>query len=286
AEYGKAVKVIGQGTGGTVRLLEEYAHQSVYAVKEFRARDPRESEREYYKKITSEYCIGSSIHHENIVETLDIIFEEGHVYEIMEYCPYDLFNVVATGKMTPDECICCFVQIVHGVNYLHSLGIAHRDLKLENCMLNFDGIVKLIDFGCAIVFKTPFESEAHEVTGYTGSDPYIAPELHVKRPYDPRASDIWSLGIVLFSLVLSKFPWKVARRDNADYSSYANNHNRRTSKAITAFPIVEGQPLLAAMLHPDVKKRATMEDILNDPWFKSIDYCKPNCLSTQHVHHL
>ncbi|KAJ1921817.1 serine/threonine protein kinase, partial [Tieghemiomyces parasiticus] len=329
AEYGQTIKVIGQGTGGTVRLLEDktagldlaqgpnipsrslsFAGRKVtnlppatdpmvldragtapccqpkqYAVKEFRPRDPREPEREYYKKITSEYCIGSSIHHENIVETLDIVFEEGHVYEIMEYCPYDLFNVVATGKMTLDESACCFAQIVRGVQYLHSLGIAHRDLKLENCLLTEDGVLKVIDFGCAVVFKTPFESEAHDVTGFTGSDPYIAPELHYRRPYDPRASDIWSLGIVLFSMVLSKFPWKVARPDNSDYALYANNHNRRTCKTISSFPIKDAQPLLAAMLHPDIAKRATMDDVFADPWFKSIGYCRPGQPGANHTHH-
>ncbi|KAJ1970168.1 serine/threonine protein kinase [Dispira parvispora] len=313
--YGKAAKVIGQGTGGTVRLLEDFHPLSegppaggksssdnqvgglsqsgssspphkAYAVKQFRPRNPREPEREYYKKITSEYCIGSSVQHDNIVETLDIIFEDGHVYEIMEYCPYDLFNIVASGQMSLEECACCFAQLVRGVSYLHSLGIAHRDLKLENCMVTAEGILKVIDFGCAIVFKTPFESEAHLVTGYTGSDPYIAPELHLSSPYDPRASDIWSLGIMLFSIVMAKFPWRAARRDVVDYAAYAHNHNRRTSKAITSFPIKEAHPILAAMLHPDVKKRATIEDILNDEWFKSIPVCKPNAPCASHKHHL
>ncbi|KAJ1963873.1 serine/threonine protein kinase [Dimargaris xerosporica] len=331
-QYGKTVKVIGHGTGGTVRLLEEHSGKGstnlvkknsllrsaglakaspaaaagggapvdltavggaaaapgakVYAVKEFRAREPRESEREYYKKITSEYCIGSSIHHDNIVETLDIVFEGSHIYEIMEYCPYDLFNVVASGKMGLDECACCWAQIVHGVRYLHSLGIAHRDLKLENCLLNDEGVLKIIDFGCAVVFKTPYEQVSHLVTGYTGSDPYIAPELHLQRPYDPKSSDLWSLGIILFAMTMAKFPWKAARRDVVDYATYSNNHNRRTAKPISTLPIEAARPLLASLLQPDVKKRATMDDILQDEWFKSIPYCKPGSPCKSHSHHL
>jgi serine/threonine protein kinase len=70
-----------------------------------------------------------------------------------------------TGRQTEEEIGCCFKQIVAGVRYLHEMGLAHRDLKLDNCVVNEFGIVKIIDFGCAVVFKYPLEQDLIEATG-------------------------------------------------------------------------------------------------------------------------
>lgn len=132
---------------------------TVFAVKEFRPRHSYETEKEYVKKLTAEFCIGSALHHGNIIETLDIVQEKGKWYEVMEYAPFDLFAIVMTGKMSKPEITCCFLQILSGVTYLHSSGLAHRDLKLDNVVVSQHGIMKIIDFGSAHVFRYPFESE-------------------------------------------------------------------------------------------------------------------------------
>lgn len=163
-KYGKIGKVLGSGAGGSVRLMKRSSDGVTFAVKEFRPRHSYETEREYAKKVTAEFCIGSTLHHGNIVETLDIIQERGRWYEVMEYCPFDLFASVMTGKMTREEVACNFMQIVNGVTFLHSMGLAHRDLKLDNVVINEHGILKIIDFGSASVFRYPFENgivEAH-----------------------------------------------------------------------------------------------------------------------------
>ncbi len=158
SKYGKLGKVLGSGAGGSVRLMKRSEDNTVFAVKEFRPRHSYETEREYVKKLTAEYCIGSSLHHGNIIETLDIVQEKHKWYEVMEYAPYDLFAIVMTGKMSRPEVACCFLQILSGVTYLHSMGLAHRDLKLDNVVVSDTGIMKIIDFGSAHVFKYPFES--------------------------------------------------------------------------------------------------------------------------------
>ena len=158
SKYGKLGRVLGSGAGGSVRLMKRSEDSTVFAVKEFRPRHSYETEREYVKKLTAEYCIGSSLHHGNIIETLDIVQEKGKWYEVMEYAPFDLFAIVMTGKMSREEISCCFLQILSGVTYLHSMGLAHRDLKLDNVVVNDRGIMKIIDFGSAHVFKYPFEN--------------------------------------------------------------------------------------------------------------------------------
>lgn len=165
SRYGKLGKFLGSGAGGSVRLMKRKDDGTVFAVKEFRARHTYETEKEYNKKVTAEFCVGSTLHHGNIIETLDILQEKGRWYEVMEYAPFDLFAIVMTGRMTREEITCCFLQILNGVTYLHSVGLAHRDLKLDNVVVSDKGIMKIIDFGSAHVFKYPFETETVPAKG-------------------------------------------------------------------------------------------------------------------------
>ena len=165
SKYGKFGKILGSGAGGSVRLMKRSSDGVTFAVKQFRDRHSYETEKEYGKKVTAEFCIGSTLHHGNIIETLDIVYEKGHWYEVMEFAPYDLFAIVMTGKMSRDEIACSFLQILSGVTYLHSMGLAHRDLKLDNVVVNEHGIMKLIDFGSACIFRYPFENDSVLASG-------------------------------------------------------------------------------------------------------------------------
>lgn len=164
-KYGKFGRLLGAGAGGSVRLMKRTGDGRVFAVKQFRDRHAYESEKEYNKKVTAEFCIGSTLHHGNVIETIDIAHEKGKWYEVMEYAPYDLFATVMTGKMSRDEVTCATLQIISGVCYLHMMGLAHRDLKLDNVVINEHGIMKLIDFGSAVVFRYPFENDVVLATG-------------------------------------------------------------------------------------------------------------------------
>lgn len=166
SRYGKLGKVLGAGAGGSVRLMRRKEDNTVFAVKEFRARHSYETEKEYNKKVTAEFCVGSTLHHGNIIETLDILQEKGRWFEVMEYAPFDLFAIVMTGRMSREEIRCCFLQILNGVTYLHSVGLAHRDLKLDNVVVSDKGIMKIIDFGSAHVFKYPFENDTVPAKGW------------------------------------------------------------------------------------------------------------------------
>jgi hypothetical protein len=168
SKYGKFGKILGSGAGGSVRLMKRSGDGVVFAVKQFRDRHTYESERDYNKKVTAEFCIGSTLHHGNVIETIDIVHERGKWFEVMEYAPYDLFATVMTGKMSREEVACSTLQILSGVCYLHSMGLAHRDLKLDNVVVSEHGIMKLIDFGSAVVFRYPFEEDVVLATGEFG----------------------------------------------------------------------------------------------------------------------
>ncbi|KAK2466988.1 hypothetical protein APHAL10511_001246 [Amanita phalloides] len=209
-KYGKWGRVLGSGAGGTVRLIKASSKNGggIFAVKEFRPKRVGESEKDYQKKVTAEFCVGSALKHPNIIETVDIVSDHGHYYEVMEYAPYDLFSVVMSGKMSRPEIYCVFRQICDGVEYLHELGLAHRDLKLDNCVMTHTNVVKLIDFGTATVFQYPGKSHTF-ATGIVGSDPYLAPEVLSRDSYDPRKTDVWSVAIIFLCMILRRFPWKI-----------------------------------------------------------------------------
>jgi len=82
-KYGKWGRVLGSGAGGTVRLIKGKHDGNIFAVKEFRPKRSGETEKEYQKKVTAEFCVGSTLKHPNIIQTVDIVCDRGHYYEVL-----------------------------------------------------------------------------------------------------------------------------------------------------------------------------------------------------------
>ncbi|KAF2240146.1 Pkinase-domain-containing protein [Viridothelium virens] len=279
-KYGKFGKVLGSGAGGSVRLMKRSSDGVTFAVKQFRARHSYETEREYSKKVTAEFCIGSTLHHGNIIETMDIVHEKGTWYEVMEYAPYDLFACVMTGKMSREECSCATLQILSGVTYLHSMGLAHRDLKLDNVVVNEHGIMKIIDFGSAVVFRYPFENDIVLASGVVGSDPYLAPEVYDNAKYDPQPTDIWSLAIIFCCMTLRRFPWKAPRISDNSYRLFIAPPDPAQQAADTRRSSEQAKSSLNLAEANDDRKRAASESgpVERDDDSKSV-------ASNHHHHH-
>ncbi|KAI9772362.1 MAG: serine/threonine protein kinase [Geoglossum umbratile] len=279
SKYGKFGKVLGAGAGGSVRLMKRSSDGVTFAVKEFRTRHSYESEREYAKKVTAEFCIGSTLHHGNIIETLDIVQEKGKWYEVMEFAPYDLFAIVMTGKMSREEVACSFLQILNGVIYLHGMGLAHRDLKLDNVVVNEHGIMKIIDFGSASVFRYPFENDIVHAHGVVGSDPYLAPEVYDNSKYDPQPTDIWSLAIIFCCMSLRRFPWKAPRISDNSYKLFA-------SAPIPGQPTGEGLTHRHSAPYPQsITERASVPNSLPGTRVASAESTEESSPSHHHHHH-
>lgn len=161
----------------------------------------------------------------------------------MQYAEYDLFSIVMSGKMTRPEIYCVFKQIIDGVDYLHSMGLAHRDLKLDNCVMTGDNTVKLIDFGTAVVFQYPGQKTT-KANGVVGSDPYLAPEVIAKKDYDPRLTDVWSVAIIFMCMILRRFPWKLPdAKNDASYRLYVSSHPELCSVPQQPDSLIAGKPL-------------------------------------------
>ncbi|KXS13496.1 Pkinase-domain-containing protein [Gonapodya prolifera JEL478] len=287
-KYGKVDEVLGKGAYAVVKLShkKEGILEKLFAVKEFRKRKKDETEREFLKKLSAEFSISSCMHHENVIETLDLIQDEQHHWcEVMEYCAGgDLYARIVSGTLTDmTEINCYFKQLILGVAYIHSLGIAHRDLKPENLLLDAEGrILKISDFGVATIFRGP--SDGKEGTtkskGMAGSSPYIAPEELTEPEYDAQKVDIWAAGIIYYTLLYNSVPWQKAAKGDPHYK-YFLSHRNGQFWPIDRLPPAQ-RKLVNKILDPDPRTRATMEQILANEWFQSISYCKPDgtCKST------
>lgn len=162
----------------------------------------------------------------------------------MQYAEFDLFSIVMSGKMTRPEVYCVFRQIINGVDYLHSMGLSHRDLKLDNCVMSHDNAVKLIDFGTAAVFQYPGQKKTL-AKGVVGSDPYLAPEVLRESEYDPRLTDVWSVAIIFMCMILRRFPWKLPDvKADASFRLYVKSHPELCVRPAVAAP--PPSPTLAA----------------------------------------
>ncbi|KAK4049794.1 hypothetical protein OIV83_003850 [Microbotryomycetes sp. JL201] len=275
-KYGVCDKmIVGKGATAVVRLAHKWDRSSekLYAVKEFRKRRKNETEKEYVKKLTSEFCISSTLHHHNIVETVDLVQDEQHHWcEVMEYCPGgDLYAAIKKGEMTPPEINSYFKQILAGVAYLHSMGVAHRDIKPENLLLDAKGHVKITDFGVSDVFRMCWEKTTHLSKGLCGSEPYIAPEQFEHKEYDARLVDVWACAVVFYCMHFQELPWRVAKPSDPSFGPYLQLYNESSAPApISNLVPRECRNVIKRMLDPDPKTRATTEWIIADPWFDSI----------------
>ncbi|CEG71225.1 Putative CAMK/CAMKL/PASK protein kinase [Rhizopus microsporus] len=163
----------------------------------------------------------------------------------------DLFDYIELNKkMTENEIRHIFYQIAKAVKHLHSHKIVHRDIKDENVILDQDGTVHLIDFGCATYYK-----EGRKFDTFTGTLEYCAPEVLKGKPYAGPPQDIWASGVLLFTLIY---------RENPFY----NIDEILESELRVPFVLSEGSlDLIKKMLNRDVEKRINIDQVLDHPWF-------------------
>lgn len=281
-KYGKCQEVVGKGTYGIVRVAHKFDkgsnRETLYAVKEFKRRS-NESDGHFSKRLTSEYCISSSLHDNNIIHTLDLMKDgRGEYCQVMEYCDGgDLYSMIlaSEGGLKQAEADCFFKQLVRGVVYMHSMGVAHCDLKPENLLLTCNGSLKISDFGNAECFQMAWETEVHLSSGICGSRPYIAPEQFKDREFDPRAVDIWATGVIYMVMRTGSYLWQVANIDEDSlYAKYLLGRKQKNGfEPIEALRRARCRNVIYSILDPIPSRRITGKQILNSEWGRSIHLC-------------
>lgn len=299
-KYGKCQEIVGRGAFGIVRISHkpdpsDSKNELLYAVKEFRRR-PSETSKKYQKRLTSEFCISSSLRHPNVIHTLDLLQDaKGDYCEVMEYCAGgDLYTLVlAAGTLTVPEADCYFKQLMRGVEYMHEMGVAHRDLKPENLLLTTRGALKITDFGNGECFRMAWEKEAHMTAGLCGSAPYIAPEEYQGGEFDPRAVDVWACGVIYMAMRTGRHLWRVARKDEDEfYERYLEGRRdedgyapietlHRVCASFRSFPFQQlltstqarCRNVIYSILDPNPGRRITASQVLKSEWGREIKPC-------------
>lgn len=209
--------------------------------------------------------------HPNIVKLEEVLQNSKYIGIVLEYASGGEFYKYIQRKRRLKEPLACrlFAQLISGVYYMHCKGLVHRDLKLENLLLDKHGNLIITDFG----FVNEFSKYNELMKTSCGSPCYAAPELVVStRPYEARKADIWSCGIILFAMLAGYLPWDDDPQ-NPDGNDIAKLYQYIVSTSLKFPEYISpvARDLLRYMLVSNPAKRAALKVILKHEWLATHD---------------
>ncbi|XP_043934650.1 NUAK family SNF1-like kinase 1 [Protopterus annectens] len=240
--YGKVKKAVEKGTGRTV---------AIKLIQKEKITD--DLDRVHLQR---EIEIMSSLKHPNIIQIYEVFENKDKIIIVMEYASVgELYDYVNDRlRITENEARIFFRQTVSAVHYCHKKGVVHRDLKLENILLDEHRRVKLADFGLSTLYK-----KGQMLNTYCGSPLYASPEVVNALPYQGPEVDCWALGVLLYALVYGSMPF-----DSYDYRTLtdqiSSGRYRQPPNPSDACGLIDW------MLNVKAEGRATIEDIANHWW--------------------
>ncbi|XP_073680911.1 serine/threonine-protein kinase MARK2 isoform X5 [Garra rufa] len=250
----RLLKTIGKGNFAKVKLAKHVLTGKEVAVKII---DKTQLNSSSLQKLFREVRIMKLLNHPNIVKLFEVIETEKTLYLVMEYASGgEVFDyLVAHGRMKEKEARAKFRQIVSAVQYCHQKCIVHRDLKAENLLLDADMNIKIADFGFSNEFTL-----GNKLDTFCGSPPYAAPELFQGKKYDGPEVDVWSLGVILYTLVSGSLPF--------DGQNLKELRERvlRGKYRIPFYMSTDCENLLKKFLILNPTKRGSLEQIMKDRW--------------------
>jgi len=279
SKYRIEEKDFASGSYGTVSLARDASGKQV-VIKRMGLSTPN-------RLVLNEVKAGTVLgEHPNIAKFHEYFLNHNGHHLVIDYVRgIDLYKLMEATEFSPlyeDEVKRIFKQILNGLDHAHKHGVAHRDIKLENIIVDSNQNVKLIDFGLSTVMDSPVlqshKSELcdyicnhshndshHEVlsTDFVGSDNFVAPEILKHQAYCPFKADIWSLGIVLYCLLFGRFPWNHSARVESikKYGAHPrltfSEHSEVSDSA---------RDLLTQMLKVNPLERFSLKEVMNSEW--------------------
>lgn len=282
---------VGKGFFAKVKRVED-PYRKVFAMKCFdkeRISKSAHSLRQVEKEINAlRLC-----HHPNIARFHEVLEVENSVYLVMEFVPHgELFDYIKhKGRLSEPEAAHMARQLLLALSYCHHMGVAHRDVKPENILIDESGNIKLVDFGLC-----SFYSSADSVGGdnmdahldpdaepsrnarddpgsllhtQCGSPHYAAPEVLLGVGYHGPSADIWSFGVLLYAMVTGSLPFTARVIPQLVQKIVAGVYRMPAYLS----PLLKH--LISGILRVNPKDRLSIDDLLNHPWFSKTETWVP-----------
>ncbi|EAT43570.1 AAEL005010-PA [Aedes aegypti] len=255
---------IGKGSFSSVRLAKYISKNQNVQTLACKVIDVRKGTEEFIKKFfPRELSVLMKIRHPNIIKIHSILKRERMVFIFMDYAEGgDLLKYInKNGIIKETQAKRWFAQLVSALQYLHSIDIAHRDLKCENILISKKGTVLLADFGFARVCG---EENGTFSNTYCGSAAYAAPEVILGKPYNPMRADVWSLGIILFVMLNAAMPF-----DDRNLKKLVEDHWSRNfgfDQTVDKQLSVAAKRTVFELLNPDPAERVELEQLKGLGW--------------------
>ncbi|XP_058884698.1 hormonally up-regulated neu tumor-associated kinase homolog A-like isoform X2 [Acipenser ruthenus] len=266
--------LIGRKLGeGSFAKVREGLHVTTGEKVAIKVIDKKKAKKDSYvtKNLRREGQIQQMIRHPNITQLLDILETENSYYLVMELCPGgNLMHKICEKKRLEEyEAQKYIRQLVMAVEHLHRAGVVHRDLKIENLLLDEENNIKLIDFGlsnCAGIlgYSDPFSTQC-------GSPAYAAPELLSRKKYSSKV-DVWSIGVNMYAMLIGTLPFTV------EPFSLRALHQKMVDKEMNPLPVhlsPAAVNMLRNLLEPDPTKRPNIQQALAEQWLNENYQGKP-----------
>jgi serine/threonine protein kinase len=199
--------------------------------------------------------------HIGVVSLFEVLLDTINCYAIMELCPFGNLRdrIISLQKIDEGLARRLFRQIMEALSYIHSNGVVHRDLKPENILIDDRDRIKIIDFGLS-----NFQEEGALVSTRVGSAVYSSPECHFPFPYDGTKSDIWSCGVILYTMLVGQIPWTSNNEQQlVDQICQANYFLPSTLSE-------DVRDLISRILQVNADERITLREILSHPWLRHV----------------
>ncbi|KAF1861666.1 hypothetical protein Lal_00026074 [Lupinus albus] len=221
------------------------------------------------KNVQREMINHQSLSHPNIIRFKEVFLTPTHLALVLEYAAGgELFDRICNNGPFTEYMVrkarFFFQQLISGVGYCHSMQICHRDLKMENILLDGNPVplLKICDFGFS---KSNLLHSRPKST--VGTPTYVAPEVFLRQEYDGKAADVWSCGVILYTMLVGAYPFEDPENPKDIRKTVQRIMNVEFSIPNNVSLSTECKNLLSLIFVADPVKRITISGIKQHPWF-------------------